>query len=168
MQDYTVEFMRGISPSRTDNLLEAVRQAKAAIASSGDQIQDSMALTQESTVEPILDALGFTADRRTLSGPRQNTYELRAMGRVVALVITHHLDTRYDDTAGGLTYPQREARRLRRSSQFPGRIACTNGFEWSIDHPEYDIPTLTFNLDQVRAFWDLFILGTKDPPSPIP
>ena len=117
-------------------------------------------------VEPILDGLGFTSDRReqTTINDEYCHWLKNADGCNVALLITDHRETRYGPEQADIDRLEVRQEQLHRETEFDRPFIFTNGMEWNMYRPdgpvEWFIP-LIFTLDQPDAFWELFMLSLK-------
>ena len=134
-------------------------------------------IVHRTMVEPILDGLGFTSDRReqTTINHEYCHWLKNADGCNVALIITDHRETCYGPEDADIDRLEVRQQKLHRETEFDKPFIFTNGMEWNMYRPdgpvEWFIP-LIFTLDQPDAFWELFMLSLKKadiielPPSP--
>ena len=118
----------------------------------------SPALSLEHLVEPMLDALGFTAEHRSVEPHRPNVYHLYAEGKPMALLVANALDSTFAGSPG-LTNSNPRYRFVREDTGYGGRIAFTNGLNWIVFYGDPEAPPYQFTVDQPEAFWDLFLLA---------
>ena len=181
-----MDLLHILHPGKTENLQMGISKA----IQSSHQIQywvEEFPYNQpfhketvhRTMVEPILDGLGFTSDRRKQTTINQEyCHWLRnADESIVALLITDYRETSYGPEDADINRLDARQKTLHRETEFDGRFIFTNGMEWNMYYPdgpvEWFIP-LIFTLDQPDAFWELFMLSLKKveitgyPPPPAP
>ncbi len=149
--DPTVNMMSATFPYATRRLLDTIDKTVARATSSTPIIHESDSYVMTSLVEPMLDALGFA--------PHRQQMEFKPFEHVILTVNGHDTAMLILKTLGDPKGQDEWVDYARRESQFPGRIIVTNGIEWSIYHPNAEIPDLHFDLTQPAAFWDLLVMG---------
>ena len=159
--DLTVQMMRHADAGGVQRLLDAAKDIKARVTGTGDQYVESSALTLEHLVEPILDALGFPAEQRSVEPRRPNVYHLYAQGQPMALLVANALGSTFAGSPG-LTNSNPRYQFVRKDSGYPGRIAFTNGINWVVFDSDPEVPPNQFTIYQPEAFWDLFFLGRSN------
>ena len=115
-------------------------------------------------VEPILDGLGFTSDRReqTTINDEYCHWLRNADGCNVALLITDHRETRYGPEQTDIDRLEVRQEQLHRETEFDRPFIFTNGMEWNMYRPdgpvEWFIP-LIFTLEVwPESHWPGFAL----------
>ena len=156
--DLTVQMMRLADAAGVQRLLDAAKDIKARVTGTGDQYVESSALTLEHLVEPLLDALGFTAEQRLVEPHRPNVYHLMTLGKPAALLVANALGSTFAGSPG-LTNSNPRYRFVREDTGYGGRIAFTNGLNWVVFDGDPEVPPYQFTIDQTEAFWDLFFLA---------
>ena len=156
--DLTVQMMRHADAECVQRLLDAAKDIKARVTGTGDQYVKSSALTLEHLVEPMLDALGFTAEHRLVEPHWPNVYHLDAQGKPMALLVANALGSTFAGSPG-LTNSNPRYRFVREDTGYGGRIAFTNGLSWVVFDGDPEVPPYQFTIDQTEAFWDLFFLA---------
>ena len=163
-----MDLLHILRPGKTDNLQLGINKA---IQSSCKQ-QDWFRLPKETVyrtmVEPILDGLDFTSNRReqTTTNHEYCHWLRNANESIVALLVTDNRETHYGSEPADIDWLDERQRKLQRETGFEGRFIFTNGMEWCMYTPdgpvEWFIP-VPFTLNQPDGFWDLFMLSlTQD------
>ena len=162
-----MELLHILHPGQTENLQMGISKAIQSSYQPQDWIGELLKETVHRTmVEPVLDGLGFTSDRRKQTTINQEyCHWLRnADESIVALLITDYRETCYEPEDADINRLDARQRTLHRETEFDGRFIFTNGMEWNIYCPdgpvEWFIP-LIFTLDQPDGFWELFMLSLK-------
>ena len=168
-----MELLHILHPGKTENLQMGISKA----IQSSHQIQywvEEFPYYQpfhketihRTMVEPILDGLGFTSDRReqTTINDEYCHWLRNADECNVALLITDHRETCYGPEQADIDRLEVRQQKLHRETEFDRPFIFTNGMEWNMYRPdgpvEWFIP-LIFTLDQPDAFWELFMLSLK-------
>ena len=156
--DLTVQMMRHADAECVQRILHTVEEIRARITGMADRYAGSPTLSLENLVEPMLDALGFTAERRLVEPHRPNVYHLYAQGQPMALLVANALGSTFAGSPG-LTNSNPRYRFIREDTGYGGRIAFTNGLNWVVFDGDPEVPPYQFTIDQAEAFWDLFFLA---------
>ena len=158
VRESTLNMMRHLDAGCLQRVLDAAQHIQTQVSAMADEYAESPALTLEHLVEPMLDALGFTADHRSVEPHRPNVYHLYAQGKPAVLLVANALGSTYAQNASPSNADPRY-RFVRRDTGFQGRIAFTNGLGWIVFDGDPEVPPYQFNVDQPEAFWDLFLLA---------
>ena len=158
LRESTLNMMRHLDAGCLQRVLDAAQRIQTQVSAMADRYAGSPTLSLEHLVEPMLDALGFTAEHRSVEPHRPNLYHLYAQGKPMALLVANALDSTFAGSPG-LTNSNPRYRFVREDTGFPGRIAFTNGLNWIVFDGDPEVPPYQFTIDQPEAFWDLFLLA---------
>ena len=158
VQEITLDMMCQVDAGCVQRILDAAQDIRARGTGMADRYAGSPALSLEHLVEPMLDALGFTAEHRVVEPHRPNVYHLYAQGKPMALLVANALDSTFAGSPG-LTNSNPRYRFVREDTGYGGRIAFTNGLNWIVFDSDPEVPPYQFTIDQPEAFWDLFLLA---------
>ena len=166
-----MELLHILHPGKTENFQLGISKA---IQSSyqpqhwvGELSPFHKETIQRTMVEPVLDGLDFTSDRRdqTTINHEYCHWLRNADGTIVALLVTDHGETYYGPEKADTDRLDARQEQLHRETKFEGRFVFTNGMEWRTYYPdgpvEWFIPT-PFTLHQPDKFWDLFMLSLTE------
>ena len=157
-QEASLNMMRHVDAACVQRILDTAEEIRARITGMADRCAGSPTLSLENLVEPMLDALGFTAERRVVEPHRPNVYHLYAQGQPMALLVANALGSTFAGSPG-LTNSNPRYRFVREDTGYGGRIAFTNGLNWVVFDGDPEVPPCQFTIDQTEAFWDLFFLA---------
>ena len=158
VRESTLNLMRHLDAACLQRVLDAAQHTQTQVSAMADRYAGSPALSLEHLVEPMLDALGFTAEHRSVEPHRPNVYHLYAQGKPMALLVANALDSTFAGNPG-LTNSNPRYRFVREDTGYGGRIAFTNGLNWIVFDGDPEVPPYQFTVDQPEAFWDLFLLA---------
>ena len=158
VRESTLNMMRHLDAGCLQRVLDAAQHIQTQVSAMADEYAESPALTLEHLVEPMLDALGFTAEHRSVEPHRPNVYHLYAQGKPAVLLVANALGSTYAQNPNPSNVDPRY-RFVRQDTGFQGRIAFTNGLGWVVFDGDPEVPPYQFNVHQPEAFWDLFFLA---------
>ena len=159
----TLALIRQLHPAKSDRFARGLDQARRGLESTTGWHGLPAETVQETIVNPVLDGLGFTVQRRAQFEETPPQRWLLTMGEKVALVITDYLETSYVQDQEAVETVDKRNEDWRNITGFAGRIVFTNGREWRMySQEEGTFPTVQFSLDEPGGFWDLFILSMTD------
>ena len=159
--DEQLYILEAISPNRTRRLIGAIGRTNHLIAEVPSDRRCGWQAVYGGLVIPILDALGFTSDRRVRLDEYGHTYALLTEERPSVYLVPVNLEPgfRKASSVEATSSRDRDARRARVDS-YNTRLVYTDGFTWVVNQLLGDSDHATaFDLDHPGGFWDLFYLG---------
>ena len=159
-----MELLHILHPGKTENLQLGISKAIQSSYQPQDWVGGLPKETiQRTMVEPVLDGLGFTSDRReqTTINHEYCHWLRNADESIVALLVTDHRETRYGPEPADNDRLDARQKKLHRETRFEGRFVFTNGMEWHMYYPDGPVEgfiPIPFTLHQPDRFWDLFML----------
>ena len=158
VRESTLNMMRHLDAACLQRVLDAAQYIQTQVSAMADRYAGSPTLSLEHLVQPMLDALGYTAEHRSVEPHRPNVYHLYAQGKPMALLVANALGSTYAGSPG-LTNSNPRYQFVREDTGYDGRIAFTNGLNWVIFDGDPEVPPYQFTIAQPEAFWDLFLLA---------